>query len=161
MAQIALKMSPMRPWLEKFLNISTLKWLKLHLNCPPWLEKFLNITTLKWLKLHLNCPPWLEKFLNITSLKWLKLHLNCPPWLEFEDFQIFQTSNSRFYRIIGLFSRIWSNFFKIPGFSRGWNIIPGFSRFFQVFPGSGHPVVWVIRITKTMGPLLAVERFPE
>ena len=28
-----------------------------------------EITSLKWLKMHLNSPPWLEKFLKITSLK--------------------------------------------------------------------------------------------
>ena len=26
------------------------------LNCPPWLEKLLNISTLRLLKLHSNCP---------------------------------------------------------------------------------------------------------
>ena len=49
--------------------------------CPSWLEEFSIISTLKWLKLHLNSPPGLKKFLSISTHKWLKLHLNSPPWL--------------------------------------------------------------------------------
>ena len=29
-------------------------------NCPPWLEKLLKLTSLKRLKMHLNCPPSLK-----------------------------------------------------------------------------------------------------
>ena len=70
------------PWLEKILNFTRLKWLKMHLNCPPWLEKILKFTHLKCLEMHLNCPPRLEKILKFTYLEYLEMHLNCPPWLE-------------------------------------------------------------------------------
>ena len=90
--QGALWHSNFPPRLEKFSNISGLKWFKLHSNyCTPWLENFSNISGLKWFKLHSNCPPWLEKFSNISRLKWFKLHSSCTPWLE--KFSILVVSN--------------------------------------------------------------------
>ena len=45
---------------------------KMHYNFPPWLEKFSNICTPRYLKLYVNSSLWLEKFLNIITLLWLK-----------------------------------------------------------------------------------------
>ena len=78
-SQMAKKLLNSLPWLQKFQNVSTLRWQKLHLNSPPWLQKFQNVSTLRWQKLHVNSLTWLKKPSNISTIRWLKLHV---PWLE-------------------------------------------------------------------------------